>query len=67
MENHNKRLYTTPELNLILTDDPLTIEPILATCLITPDECILKVRPIGVGDVIRRIMANASLELQNKM
>ena len=50
---------------MILTDDPLTIESILSTCPIPLDKCNGKVRPISVGDVIRRIMANASLELQN--
>jgi len=36
--------------------DPLTIEPILANHLISLDKGNGEVHPIGVGDVIRRIM-----------
>ena len=36
--------------------DPLTIEPILANRLIPLDKSNGEVRPIGVGEVIRRII-----------
>ena len=38
--------------------DPLTIEPILASWLIPLDKGDGDVRPIGVGEVIRRIIGN---------
>ena len=38
--------------------DPLTIEPILGSWLIPLDKGDGDVRPIGVGEVIRRIIGN---------
>ena len=43
--------------------DPLTIEPLLANLLIPLDKESGEVRPIGVGEVIRRIIAKCFLKV----
>ena len=47
--------------------DPLTIESILANRLILLDKGNGEVRPIGAGEVIRRIICKCVSEWENKM
>ena len=43
--------------------DPATIEPFMASCLIPLDKGEGMVRPIGVGEVLRRVLAKCVMNV----
>ena len=46
--------------------DPMTLEPPMASCLIPLDKGEGAVRPIGVGEVIRRIIGKCVMNVAKK-